>query len=624
MKTKNRGNHAWVKYVFASERPGLGPALQGMERAEAWEDYYMGRFSTLHHSSDASCPIFNETRDFVWTKGELRSDGYVYGVKEADGNYHYELRYNPAPDVIRWVEEMDRNYILQLKREGKLLEKEPIGDQEIKAAEDTPADKDGWGHRHQFHDEIFATFAAAREEVKQFGKELSEKERQAREAHERQLKGFRDHGLLQLAKDKNIDGIRYLLSLSGYDLRVNAVDDGDRTALHHLAMLGNLDLVKQLLTKNPDVLLKDGLEKTARDYALKGEYADIAGLLKRAGEAQSLAVSPKPVQKPTPQPVAGPAPRVDHALGTDGIARISFSISYQELALVQPKIGGGGFGDVYRGTWNFAPVAVKVLHQQHLSPDVQSEFQREASLMVGLRHANIVQLYGVCLEPGHYGMVMELMPKGSLFDVLHNADERLDWKIRWEIGMDVGQGLSVLHAQGILHRDLKSLNVLLDGNLRAKLTDFGLSRVKTESAASTKHQAAGTVRWMAPELFKRNAKYTEGSDIYSYAMILWELASRKTPYEDAANEAVVIQWIKDGETETIPADCPEIFGAVTKSCWAMEPASRPKAADAVTRLGAGLRQQGFFGAGAGADPGASAPAYDARTAKPDASGMRYS
>src|SRR3989338_4660664 len=143
------------------------------------------RFSPLHHSSKDSCPLFNKKRDFVWTKGELRSDGYVHGVKEADGMYHYELRYNPAPDVFRWVEEMDRNYILQLKREGKLLEKEPIGDQEIKAAEDTPADKDGWGHRHQFHDEIFATFAAAREEVKQFGKELSEKERQEKLEKER-------------------------------------------------------------------------------------------------------------------------------------------------------------------------------------------------------------------------------------------------------------------------------------------------------------------------------------------------------------------------------------------------------------------------------------------------------
>ena len=287
------------------------------------------RFSPLHHSSKDSCPLFNKKRDFVWTKGELRSDGYVHGVKEADGMYHYELRYNPAPDVFRWVEEMDRNYILQLKREGKLLEKEPIGDQEIKTAEETPVERNGWGHLHLFHGEIFAAFADAREEVKQFGKELSEQEKQARQAHEKKLKGFREKGLLQLAKDKNIDGIPYLLSLSDYDLRVNAVDDGDRTALHHLAMLGNLDLVKILLTKNPDVLLKDGLEKTARDYALKGEHAEIAGLLKRAeGEALSLAVSPKPVQKPTPQPVAGPAPRVDHALGTDGIPRISFIISF--------------------------------------------------------------------------------------------------------------------------------------------------------------------------------------------------------------------------------------------------------------------------------------------------------
>jgi len=437
-------------------------------------------------------------KDYFLCPNEVR-------YQKSDGYWYADLRLDESPQMRACMERRDVEYIRQLRSEGKLLEKEPNVDAEIKAAEDTPAEKDGWGHRHQFHDEIFAAFADAREEVKQFGKELSEKERQG--------------------------------------------------------ALG-------------------------------------------AG--------------------AGPAPRVDHALGTDGIARISFSISYQELALVQPKIGGGGFGDVYRGTWNFAPVAVKVLHQQHLSPDVQSEFQREASLMVGLRHPNIIQLYGVCLEPGHYGMVMELMPKGSLFDVLHNADERLDWKIRWEIGMDVGQGLSVLHAQGILHRDLKSLNVLLDGNLRAKLTDFGLSRVKTESAASTKHQAAGTVRWMAPELFKRTAKYTEGSDIYSYGMILWELASRKTPYEDAANEAVVIQWIQNGETEIIPTDCPEVFGAVTKSCWAMEPTSRPKAAEVVTRLGAGLRQQGFFGAGAGADPGASAPAYDAKTAKPDASVMRYS
>ena len=160
MKTKNAG----LLYIFESRllylpRP---PSVHS-----AFLVFCSSRFSEYHTLSAAYCPPYDEQRDFVWTKGKLRSDGCVYGIKEADGKYHYELRYNPAPDVILWVEEMDRNYILQLKREGKLLEKEPNGDKEIKTAEDTPADKDGWGRRHQFHDEIFAAFAAARDEVKQ-------------------------------------------------------------------------------------------------------------------------------------------------------------------------------------------------------------------------------------------------------------------------------------------------------------------------------------------------------------------------------------------------------------------------------------------------------------------------
>ena len=94
---------------------------------------------------------------------------------------------------------------------------------------------------------------------------------------------------MKLAKENNLEGIQYLLSLDDYDLRVNAIDDGERTALHHLAMLGNLHLVKLLLTKNPDVLLKDALGKTALDYALKGEHAEIVGCLKRAEAKQKQA-----------------------------------------------------------------------------------------------------------------------------------------------------------------------------------------------------------------------------------------------------------------------------------------------------------------------------------------------
>jgi len=203
MKTKNRGCERFMpivpavictsKHLDGRIFPESGERRIGTKRINiamiaCWDNFRAGRFSSLHTSSEASCPRPHRSRDFVWTEGDLRSDGYVYGAEVRGYYYHYELRYNPAPDVLRWVEEMDRDYILQLKREGTLLEKEPNGDAEIKAAEDTPADKDGWGHLHQFHDEIFAAFAAAREEeVKQFGKELSKTERtQKRERLEKE------------------------------------------------------------------------------------------------------------------------------------------------------------------------------------------------------------------------------------------------------------------------------------------------------------------------------------------------------------------------------------------------------------------------------------------------------
>src|SRR6185437_8723456 len=99
--------------------------------------------------------------------------------------------------------------------------------------------------------------------------------------------------------------------------------------------------------------------------------------------------------------------------------------------------------------------------------------------------------------------------------------------------VDMASGLAYLHSRSILHRDVKSLNVLLDDYGKAKLTDFGLSRTKDETKSkdllSTK-QAVGTIQWMAPELFSRNPNYTQKSDIYSFGMTLWELVARRIPY----------------------------------------------------------------------------------------------
>jgi serine/threonine protein kinase len=182
---------------------------------------------------------------------------------------------------------------------------------------------------------------------------------------------------------------------------------------------------------------------------------------------------------------------------------------------------------------------------------------------------------------------MPYMPKGSLYSVLHSS-QVLPWTKRWSIALDVGMGVFHLHKKNILHRDLKSLNILLDENMKSKVCDFGISRVKQETKTTTvvnkTAQSVGTVPWMAPELFKRRAKYTKASDVYSYGMVLWEIASRKTPYAEAQEASIIIDWVKSGEQEDIPDKCPPSYAKLIKWCWNANPTDRPKIEQAVETL----------------------------------------
>ena len=140
----------------------------------------------LNGASSVHLPEYNEERDFRWTKGEKRADGYVYGAKRPDGYYDYELTYYPADDVLRVVEAIDRDYIARLKQEGSLLKTEPNLERDLAQYQEPRG-----GHRHHtFQDEIMQLLQQARDEVKQFGKELSEPERKAKqEEAERKSRG---------------------------------------------------------------------------------------------------------------------------------------------------------------------------------------------------------------------------------------------------------------------------------------------------------------------------------------------------------------------------------------------------------------------------------------------------
>ena len=249
-------------------------------------------------------------------------------------------------------------------------------------------------------------------------------------------------------------------------------------------------------------------------------------------------------------------------------------------------LGEGGFGTVYKGTWQHAAVAIKQLKQQSLTEDSVAELHAEATLMSQLRNPHVVQFYGFCFESPHFALVMEYMPDGSMYGLLH-SDQPLTWDARTQMGIDVGAGLEYLHQQDILHRDLKSMNVLMHqqgGAYRCKLTDFGLSKVKNETKLTTTMGGKGTLAWMAPELFERRAIYSKASDVYSYAIVLWELAARAIPFADAHNPALISTWVGKGDREDIPTDTPAVITDAITRGWAQDAALRLTASQMVDLL----------------------------------------
>ena len=277
-------------------------------------------------------------------------------------------------------------------------------------------------------------------------------------------------------------------------------------------------------------------------------------------------------------------------LDLQGNLVINMTIPASELTPMTPenKLGQGGFGVVYKGIYNDKPVAIKQLNAD-LSADALQELKREAEIMfqLSLTSDHIVKVIKICMEPP-YALVMELMPKGSLYDLLRNGQE-LPWPVRFQIALDAAWGLKDLHAHKILHRDLKSPNILLGYGLRAKLADFGLAKVKDEinsqSLVATKGQA-GTILWMAPELFDDEPSMTTASDIYSLGMVLWELVTRMLPYAKYPPKTVGTR-IAMGKKEEIPDDprvCPPELKAIIESCWETSPKKRPTAIQTVEKL----------------------------------------
>jgi serine/threonine protein kinase len=184
-------------------------------------------------------------------------------------------------------------------------------------------------------------------------------------------------------------------------------------------------------------------------------------------------------------------------------------------------------------------------------------------------------------------IVTELCRGGAVFELLHNKQElEISWRQKLKMCSDTAAGLEYLHGltPPVLHRDLKSLNLLIvepfEGresvDISLKVCDFGLSRLKDEGLMT---HGVGTSNWIAPELIGVGAgAYTEKVDTYSYGMIMFEVICREVPYEDILNAGQVIQHVKTGgrpDEEAIPPDCSPSWVELMKECWAEDPSRRP-------------------------------------------------
>ncbi len=209
-------------------------------------------------------------------------------------------------------------------------------------------------------------------------------------------------------------------------------------------------------------------------------------------------------------------------------------IEYNDLEL-KDIVSGGGFCVMYRGLYlKYINVAIKRIFDPKLTDKLKEEFYNEVRILSLLRHQNIVQLIGAVFKPPSLCIVTEYMKRGSLFHVLHQSNITLDLNRKLKITKDITNGLYFIHYQQIIHRDIKSYNVLVDEYLNCKICDFGMALfIKNIQNENSKHLElySGTPQYMAMELLDQSGIPSYKSDIYAYGILLWEIWSRNVPYD---------------------------------------------------------------------------------------------
>lgn len=241
-------------------------------------------------------------------------------------------------------------------------------------------------------------------------------------------------------------------------------------------------------------------------------------------------------------------------------------------------IGVGSYGEVWEAELDGKPVAVKLLKGSASGVDV-SELKAEFKMLEKFQHDNIVRVIDFREKPPSF--VMELCVE-SAFERIHTRDAPVQVR---DFLLDAIKGLEYLHSVDVVHRDLKSHNVLFDNRNTAKLADFGLARVSTASSAMYTNQTfVGTVHYVAPEaLAITDPKYSTKSDIYAYAILAWEVSSRRIPYKKS-EPSVIVAMVRGGTREKLELVPDHELRPYIEKAWHQDPDERPTSTEILAVL----------------------------------------
>ncbi|KAG4999099.1 hypothetical protein AAZX31_08G026400 [Glycine max] len=315
---------------------------------------------------------------------------------------------------------------------------------------------------------------------------------------------------------------------------------------------------------------------------------DHQGLRRRANDNYSVAHS------------ANRRGRVTHALSDDALAQAlmdnssptegldnfdEWTIDLRKLNMGEP-FAQGAFGKLYRGTYNGEDVAIKILERPENDPAkaqlMEQQFQQEVMMLATLKHPNIVRFIGACRKPMVWCIVTEYAKGGSVRQFLMKRQNRsVPLKLAVKQALDVARGMAYVHGLLLIHRDLKSDNLLIFGDKSIKIADFGVARIEVQTEGMTPE--TGTYRWMAPEMIQHRP-YTQKVDVYSFGIVLWELITGMLPFQNMTAVQAAFAVVNKNVRPIIPNDCLPVLRDIMTRCWDPNPDVRPPFAEIVGML----------------------------------------